>query len=270
MQITVKAFFCLSILAGFCACKNSTPSTRQFIETGYMDSSVKPGDNFYRFVNGKWLDTVVIPPTETNMGSAHELYNSTKNHIKSILDSVSSTSQTKGSIEQKVGDFYGSGMDTMTIEKRGYDPVKPYLQQINNLTDANSVMQFEAQRHKEGFNYIAGMGVLPDDKNSNMNIAVFYQTGIGLPDRDYYFKTDEASVAIQNAYKKYMLQIFTMTGSDSATAAKKVTAVYDLEKQLAENHRTRVQLRDPQSNYNKYAVSELDKQMPNFGWSSFF
>ncbi|MGI8637973.1 MAG: M13 family peptidase, partial [Segetibacter sp.] len=160
-------------------------------------------------------------------------------------------------------------MDTTTIEKRGYDPVKPFLQQINALTDAKSIMQFEAQRHKEGFNYIAAMGVSPDEKNSSMNIAVFYQTGLGLPDRDYYFKNDAATTAIQEAYKKYMQKIFIMTGYDSVTAHKKMEAVYDLEKKLAESHRTRVQLRDPQSNYNKSAVTDLNKQMPVFDWSSF-
>ncbi|HSU52020.1 MAG TPA: M13 family metallopeptidase [Segetibacter sp.] len=269
MKINLTFSSSLLFLLCFCACKNSKTSERNFVKTAYIDSAVKPGDNFFRYVNGHWLDTVAIPPTETSMGSFLELYNRTKNHLKLILDSVSSTSQSKGSIEQKVGDFYGSGMDTATIEKRGYDPIKPLLQQINGLTDAKSIMQFEAQRHKEGFSYIAAMGVSPDEKNSSMNIAVFYQTGIGLPDRDYYFKNDAATTAIQEAYKKYMQQIFTMTGYDSVTAHKKMEAVYDLEKKLAESHRTRVQLRDPQSNYNKSAVADLNKQMPVFGWSSF-
>jgi putative endopeptidase len=269
MKISLRSFFSPLILLGLCGCKNTNTTDRQFIKTAFIDSSVKPGDNFFRFVNGRWLDTVAIPPTETSMGSFLELYNTTKGHVRSILDSVSTTSQSKGSIEQKVGDFYGSGMDTVTIEKRGYDPVKPFLQQISALTDAKSIMQFEAQRNKEGFSYIAAMGVSPDEKHSSMNIAVFHQTGIGLPDRDYYFKNDPTTTAIQEAYKKYMRRIFTLTGEDSVTAIKKVNAVYELEKQLAESHRTRVQLRDPQSNYNKKSVAELSKQMPVFDWSSF-
>jgi putative endopeptidase len=265
----LTGFSFLVVLLCWQACKSNEASNRKFIQTAYIDSAVKPGDNFFRFVNGRWLDTVVIPATETGQGSFLDLYNRTKQHLKLILDSVSSNPQTKGSIEQKVGDFYGSGMDSATIEKRGFDPVRPYLQQIHRLTDAKSILQFEAQRHKEGFNYIAAMGVSPDEKNSSMNIAVFYQTGIGLPDRDYYFKTDAATTDIQKAYKTYMQKIFTMTGDDSVTANKKVQAVYDLEKKLAESHRTRVELRDPQSNYNKSAVADLNKQMPVFDWASF-
>lgn len=241
----------------------------KFIETGFMDSTVKPGDDFFRFVNGKWLKTAVIPPTETSLGSFLDLYNTTKANVKLILDSVSTVKQSAGSLEQKVGDLYAAGMDSVTIEKRGFQPVQPYLQQINALTDAKSIMQFEAQRHKDGFSYVAAMYIGADDKNSKMNIAAFGQTGIGLPDRDYYFKTDAATTAIQNAYKKYMRKIFTMTGDDSVAAGKKAEAVYMLEKQIAASHRTRVQLRDPQSNYNKRAVADLNKQMPVFGWSSF-
>src|SRR4051812_24553027 len=96
--------------------------TQKFIETAYMDSSVKPGDNFFLFVNGRWLKTAVVPPTETGIGAFLDLYNRTKANLKLILDSVSSNEQPKGSLEQKVGDFYASGMDSATIEKRGYDP----------------------------------------------------------------------------------------------------------------------------------------------------
>ncbi len=259
----------LVLLLGVYSCNGVKSTDKKFIETSYMDSSVKPGDNFFLFINGRWLKTAVIPSTETGIGSFLDVYNTTKEHLKLILDSVSNVPQSKGSIEQKVGDFYASGMDSGTIEKRGYDPIKPILQQINTLTDSKSIMQFEAQRHKEGFSYIAAMNIGADDKNSSMNIAAFYQTGIGLPDRDYYFKTDAATTAIQTAYKTYMRKTFMMTGDDSATAVKKVEAVYALEKQIAESHRTRVQLRDPQSNYNKMAVADLTKQMPVFDLSSF-
>ena len=269
MKITLISFSSLAVLLGIYAYKNDPVPIRKFIETGYMDSSVKPGDNFYLFVNGKWLKTATIPPTESGIGSFLDVYNGTKGHLRSILDSVSTVPQTKGSLEQKVGDFYASGMDSVTIEKRGYEPIKPYLQQVNNFTDAKSILQFEEQMQKENLSFIAALGIGADDKNSSMNIAAFYQTGLGLPDRDYYFKTDAATVAIQQAYKTYIQKVFMLTGDDSAAASKKVAVVYALEKQMAESHRTNVELRDPQSNYNKIAVAELDKKMPVFGWSSF-
>lgn len=269
MKIAWVGFSSLLVLFGLYSYRNDIKVKQKFIQTDYMDSSVKPGDNFYLFVNGKWIKNTTIPPTESGVGSFLDVYNGTKGHLRSILDSVSKFPQPKGSIEQKVGDFYASGMDSVTIEQRGYQPLQPYFEQINGLTDAKSIMKFEAQRHKEGFSYIAGMAIGADDKNSSMNIAAFYQTGLGLPDRDYYFKTDEATIAIQNAYKNYMQKTFMLTGDDSVTAAKKVAEVYALEKQMAESHRTNVQLRDPQSNYNKMAVADLDKKMPAISWSSF-
>ncbi len=110
------------------------------------------------------------------------------------------------------------------------------------------------------------MGWAPDNKNSNLNIAHIYQTGIGLPERDYYFRTDAPSVAIQQAYKLYLAKLFQLTGSDSATASKDADIVYNIDKQLAGSHRTNIELRDVNANYNKMAVSTLIKKQPNIGW----
>ncbi len=266
----ISAILCFAIIY---SCNemstNNSEQKQKFIETENMDSTVKPGDNFYMFVNGKWIKNAQIPATESGVGAFLDLYNRTKENIKTILVDAAKGNAAAGSIEQKVGDLYASGMDSATIDKLGYEPVKPYLQKIDALTDAKSIMQFEAESQKENTGYVTGMYVAPDDKNSSMNIAVFYQTGLGLPDRDYYFKTDAATLAIQQAYKTYMQKAFTLTGDDSATAVKKVEAVYELEKQMAASHRTNVELRDPQTNYNKLAVADLDKNMPVVSWSVF-
>ena len=235
-----------------------------------MDSSVKPGDNFFLYVNGKWLKTAVIPPSESGTGAFLDVYNVTKDHLHMILDSVSKSGFDKGSVAQQTGDFYTSGMDTVTIEKLGYEPVKPVLAQIAALTDAHSIMQFAAHQATEENNLLIDSYIGADDKNSSMNIAAFFQTGLGLPDRDYYFKSDAATEKIQKAYQTYIQKIFILTGDDSATAAKKMTEVYGLEKDIAASHRTNVQLRDPQSNYNKRAIAALDKEMPLIGWKTLF
>ncbi|KAI9430015.1 Neprilysin [Russula earlei] len=252
----------------FTACTNNDTTNRKFIETGNIDSSVKPGDDFYKFVNGKWLDTATIPSTETGVGSFLDVYNRTKEHVKTILEEAAKGGSAAGSIEQKVGDFYASGMDSVTIEKLGYDPVKPTLQKISALKDPKDVMQFVAEQQTLGNGMLFGQGFAADDKNSSMNIAVYSQGGLGLPDRDYYFKTDPTSLAIIKAYQEYMHKIFMLTGSDSATATKEVAIVYELEKQLASSHRTAIELRDPQSNYNKLAVAQLDQQEPTFAWKT--
>lgn len=251
------------------SCKQETKTTQQkFIETSQLDSSVKPGDNFFLFVNGKWLQKAEIPATESSIGSFLDIYNRTKDHIKTILDSVSKATNTAGSIEQKVGDFYASGMDSATIEKRGYEPIKPYLQKIDGLTNSKDIMQFVAEQQALNNNLLFSMGVGADEKNSSMNIALFYQGGLGLPDRDYYFKTDASTQEIVKAYKAYIQKLFTLTGTDSVAAAKNAETIFAFEKQMAGSHRTNVELRDPQSNYHKLAVTELDKQQPVFAWTT--
>ncbi len=268
MKQKLLALSVLLSFAGIYSCKtgSSDNSEQKFITTANMDSSVKPGDDFFMYVNGKWIKNALIPPTESGVGSFLDVYNVTKGHVHSILDSVAKGGFEKGSIAQKVGDFYASAMDSAAIEKLGYDPIKPRLQQIAAFTDAKSVLAFEGQMQTTGYQYIVASGIGSDQKNSNMNILNTGQAGLGLPDRDYYFRTDPATVGIQNAYKAYMKKTFMMLGDDSVTAAKKVAVVYALETEIAKSHRTNVELRDPQSNYNKMAVADMDKKEPNIAW----
>ncbi len=248
----------------------ATEAPKHFIDTSTMDLSVKPGDNFFDYVNGGWYKKTTILPTESSAGAALDLYNRTKEHIHSILDSVAKGGFANGSIEQKVGDFYASGMDSATIEKLGYDPLKPTLQKIDAIKDAAGIMNFVADETVEGNNIVVALGIGPDQKNSAVNIAGASQTGLGLPDRDYYFKNDPATLGVVKAYQTYVQKIFTLTGDDSVTAAKKMMAVYNLEKAMAGSHRTTVELRDPQKNYNKTALKDLDSKMPVIGWSVLF
>jgi len=243
---------------------------RKFIETANMDSSVKPSDNFYLYVNGSWLKKSEIPATESRIGSFLDLYNSTKERLKGILNTVSKGGFPVGSIEQKVGDFYASGMDSAAIEKRGFDPIKPILKEIDGIKDVKGLTAFLAKEQTENTGILYNLYVGADDKNSSMNILGFAQGGLGLPDRDYYFKTDAATLAIQKAYQAYLTKLFVLTGLDSVSASKKSSTIYDLEKQIAASHRTNVELRDPQSNYNKMSVANLQKSMPNFDWNGLF
>lgn len=268
-RLSILIIFLASLFFMVSSCSNhtddSTPA-KEYLDMADMDSSVKPGDDFYLYANGRWLKTAEIPPTESSVGSFLNIYNRTKTNIRSILDSVSSSKNADGSIEQKVGDFYASGLDSATIEKLGFDPVKIYLQQIDSIKDIQGVLHFAARQTTSENSLLISQNIGADEKNSALNIAIYTQAGLGLPDRDYYFKTDAATKKIVTAYQAYLSKLFHLTGDDSATAAKKVIAVYDLEKQMAASHRSNVELRDPQSNYNKIAVSDLNKKMPLIGW----
>src|SRR5690349_21627780 len=165
-----------------CNTPASPVKTKEFINKSNIDSSIKPGDNFFLFVNGKWLKSAVIPPSESSVGAGLELFDRTKANLHHILDSLSKEKFSAGSIEQKTGDFYASGMDSASIEKSGYDPVKPYLQKIAALKNAGDVLQFVEEQQTNNNNLLFSMSVGADEKNSAYNIAIFTQGGLGLPD----------------------------------------------------------------------------------------
>ena len=240
---------------------------RRTLSLQYIDSSIKPGDDFYMYANGKWYDTATILPTESRAGARIDMDYTTRAHIKDILETAATSHRASGTIEQKVGDFFASGMDTNTIEKRGYQPVQKVLAQVNALKTAKDVMRFVAKQYTSFNGMLIGLYVGPDDKSSMNYLLQFYQAGLGLPDRDYYFKIDAATLDVVKAYQAYVTKLFMLTGDNAAEALRHMNTVYALEKQMALSHRTNVELRDPQVNYNKIAVADLDKRMPFIGWN---
>lgn len=241
---------------------------KKFVDIAGIDFSIKPGDNFFRFVNGRWYDTAKIAADQSGVGSYSFMNIPQKLLLQNILDSVSKSKNTMGSVEQKVGDFYSSGMDTITINQRGYQPVKPILARIGIIRDVPSMMKFIATELKTGKSSIIGFGVYPDNKNSNVNIAHVSQTGTGLPEKAYYFKTDSPTLRVQQAYKKYISTLFQLTGSDVITANKNADIAYSIEKQNAASHKTNIELRDVQANYHKVAVADINQKQANIGWSA--
>lgn len=254
------------ILLVLASCDKPQTPEKSFVDVPGIDTSIKPGDNFFRYVNGKWYDTARIADDQSGVGSYMFLNIPQKKLLQHILDSVSSISNTPGSIEQKVGDFYASGMDTTTINQRDDEPLQPIFKRIDDITDPSGVISFTASESKFGNGSLLAFYVFPDNENSGVNIAHVYQTGIGLPDRDYYFKTDAATIGIQDAYKKYLTTIFQLTGTDATTSTKHAEIVYGIEKALATSHKTNVALRDIHANYNKIAVADLSKKHSNMHW----
>lgn len=259
-----RCSFCLVL------CFAITATLAQNVSISDMDSSVKPGDDFFMHVNGKWYNSVEIPSTQSGVGSYSFLNFPQRIRLQGILDSVSTTQNIMGSIEQKVGDFYASGMDTQTINKRGYQPVKPLLKRINGIRNIPSLMQYITEQTTANNYSIIGFRVGPDIKKSSVNIINLGQTGLGLPERDYYFRTDASTLAVQDAYKNYVTTLLTLTGIDASKAAKMSTAVYGIEKKLADSHKTNIERRNVQENYNKFAVTEIAAKQPNIGWATYF
>ncbi|RYE19562.1 MAG: M13 family peptidase, partial [Sphingobacteriaceae bacterium] len=252
----------------FSICNSSYAQRKSFVDVVGIDRQIKPGDNFFRFVNGRWYDTVKIAGDQSGVGSYSFMNIPQKKLLQNILDSVSKTRNTMGSTEQKVGDFYASGMDITTINQRGYGPIKPILSRIDTISNVPSLMKFLTTELRSGNRSVIGFGISPDNKHSGINIAHLYQAGIGLPDRDYYFKTDSSTLHIQQAYKKYMSTLFQLTGNNPGAAAKNADIAYGIEKQIAASHKTNVELRDVGANYHRTAVRSIAKTQDNIGWTT--
>tara|TARA_R110001599_G_scaffold108637_1_gene271787 strand:+ start:35674 stop:37683 length:2010 start_codon:yes stop_codon:yes gene_type:complete len=260
-----KALYFSFILLVLISCTTENSSVNNKIDFEGITESIKPGDNFFAHVNKKWLDTAVIAEDQVGVGSYSFLNIPQKKLLENILTDVSTTIQKEGSIEQKVGDFYSSGLDTKTINNLGYQPIKPILKEIDNIKNVSGLMAFVTKEITSGNYSIIGMGVSPDNENSSVNILHFGQAGLGLPDRDYYFKSDSVTVAIQNAYKNYLTTLFTL--SENKTPKEKAATVYAIEKKIAASHKTRIERRNVKANYNKMAVAKINKSQSNIGWS---
>jgi putative endopeptidase len=262
---------CLAILfIWLIACRHqsggSSFATREpavFIDKSAMDTTTSPGENFFLYANGNWLNKTQIPKSESGWGTFYILWESNENKIHSILTEAATHDDTIGSIEQKVGDFFTSGMDTAAIERVGYNPLKPQLVKINAVKDYKGLVKLAADGFKAGNGFLFNFYVSPDDRNSAINRAHFDETGLELPNRDYYFKEDSASKKIRAAYKKYIIKIFTLIGVDAARAVKKADAVFKLETMIASAHLTPVELRDAVKSYHKFRVSDFQKQIPD-------
>ncbi len=245
-----------------------------------MDTSVKPGDDFYRYANGTWLKNNPVPPEYSRWGSFNELIEKNNDALHEIAEKAAGLApkeKNEPKLEkaatadvQKVGDFYASGMDEQKIDEAGVKPLQDEMKRIDAMKDRDDLTKEIAHLHGMGVGGLFGFTSGQDDKNSTMVIAQAYQGGLGLPDRDYYTKTDDASKKLRDEYVAHVAKVFTLLGESEAEAAAHAKTVMDVETSLAKPARTRVELRDPQKNYNKMTQAQLQKLMPDFKWDEYF
>lgn len=255
------------ILMGSCNTDKKTESDvaerTVFLDTAGMDKSVSPGEDFFLYANGKWMKETEIPATQTGWGSFYTLYEDNQKHLRGILENAAKEDNASNTASQKVAGLYESGMDTLAIEKLGYDPVKSLLSKIDAVKDYKQLISLAADGYKDGEGFLFGVYVGPDDRISTKNAVNLFQSGLGLPNREYYFNADSATQNIRKQYVKYIVKLFTLTGTDEASAAKQADAILNLETEIAASHFTPVELRDPVRNYNKYAVTDFQKEIPD-------
>src|SRR5437867_6723889 len=256
LLIIVAFFFCLLSLGAQSAPqieKNPPP-----LDPQNMDTSVKPQDDFFMYADGGWIKRTEIPPEYSRWGGFNELIERNNDALHTIAEKAVNTrvDPRLAPEVQKVGDYYASGMDEKTIEAVRTKPLDDEFKRIEAIKDRNDLLKEIACLHDFGVGVLFGFGSGQDAKDSTHEIAQAAQGGLGMPDRDYYTKTDEASKKLRDQYVEHVTKMLTLLGEPAGTAAEQARKILALETKLAESSRTRVELRDPQKNYNKMPVRQ--------------
>jgi putative endopeptidase len=273
----MKSFFA-TIISLFCAfgllagpqpqiAQNQPP-----LDPKNMDTSVKPGDDFFRYANGAWIKRTEIPPEYSRWGAFNELIERNNDALHAIAEKASKTPvDPKLAPEtQKVGDYYASGMDEKTIEAMRTKPLQDEFNKIEMIKDRQDVLAEIAHLHTIGVNAFFDFGAGQDAKDSTRDIAQAVQGGLGMPDRDYYTKQDADMKEKREKYVAHVAKMLTLLGEPADKASDDAKKILALETKLAQASRTRVQLRDPIKNYNKMGVRQLQDLTPDWNWSDYF
>lgn len=261
----------LAIVALIASCKSAEKKEAEAkgdILIMNRDTTVNPADDFFAYVNGGWIKNNPIPGDETGWGIANLVQEELYKRLLHINEEALKKNAKSGT-DQQIGDFWFSAMDTVGIEKAGISPLKAELDKIAALQTPKDVMAQAAHMHTYGVGVFFGEGVSQDAMNSEVMAYYMSQGGLGLPNRDYYFNTDERTTKIRNEYPKYIAKAFGLMGVDSTTANAKAKAIVAMETKLAQASRKLEALRDPYANYNKIAISNLKSISPTIEWPAY-
>ena len=228
-----------------------------------LDKSVKPADDFYQFATGGWQKNHPLPAAYSRYGSFDLLQEDNNKRINSILSDLQKKSYKKGTIEQKLSDFYKQALDVETRNKAGIAPVKPVLDEMEAAQSKADLEKLQLKYAAQGYGVSFGSYFGADEKNASQNILSIGQGGLTLGQKDYYVNNDKATVAIREAYKKYIQKMFQLYGFSAEQAAQKQQAVFQHETMLALVSKSMTELRDPQANYNKMTLQEFKANYPN-------
>lgn len=231
----------------------------------HIDSSISPGKDFFAFANNNWFKKHPIPGTESSYGIFKVIQDTINNSIKNICEKALYTKAAFGTAEQKIGDFYASGMDTNNINKVGVDAISTPLKRIETINSIPSLMKIVAYLQTVGVSPMFSFYINKDDKISSKNAVFLWQGGLGLPERDYYFNSDTRTAKIREAYKQHLQKMFVLSGGAKEGAVNYSATIWKIEESMAKVSRKLEDLRDPQSNYNKMPVAEASKMMKDVG-----
>jgi putative endopeptidase len=263
---SVLVLFTVSVLT---ACNSKNDIQKPDVLTANMDTTIAPSQDFFMYANGGWIKRNPIPGDQGSWTIGHLVVEENLKRLREISEKADSANAAKGTVEQKIGDFWATAMDSVKIEQRGLQPLQPYLDKIAAINDIKSLVATVAELKRIGSSTLFSDYVLQDDKNSEVMAYRLNQGGIGLPEREYYFKTDSATEKIRAAYIKYIAKVLTMSGENSDSANKSAQNILALETSMAKASRKIEDLRDTYRNYNKMAITELGTISKNVDWPNF-
>ncbi len=250
---------------------DALPPPSKSLSVADMDPKVEACVDFYQYAVGGWLEKNPIPSDRPRWGSFDELRQRTQDNLLKVLEGLAADkSSPAGSDERKLGDFYGACMDEAAIEAAGVKPIEPELAKISGIKSLPALRKEVGRLQAMGVNVLFAFGSEEDRKDSSKVIAAALQGGLGLPDQEYYTKTDAKSVELRAKYVAHVQKVLELSGEAPAKAAVDAKAIMAVETKLAEVSQNKVDIRDPDKTYHLMTLPAFSKESPSFGWPSYF
>ncbi len=272
MKNAIVSLFVGSILVS-CSPEKREEATEKAVglELNNMDTTVRAQDDFFRFVNGGWIARTAIPTDRGSWGSFNELREKNNQILLDVVKNASvNPDYIEGTDQRKAADFFSVGMDSTLAESVGIKPLQETLNKIDAIKNKNDLQSYLIDQELEGGGAFFGFAVFPDLKDSKKMGAYLGSGGIGLPERDYYLKTDQKSKETRDKYKAYTSKMLALTGTEEGKAKKSAERILALEGQLAKSMLTKEETRDPVKQYNKKSIRELTALTPSVNWPVYF
>ena len=241
------------------------------IDTSLMDRSVDPAQDFFRFVNGRWLDQTEIPADRERWGSFDELRKNTDAQTLAVLKKAASNNAYSPTSDQaKAARFFAVAMDSAALQRLGTQPIEPWLRRIDQIKSVEDVIAYEKRALPYGLSSLLGLSISSNPKNSNVKALYFNGGDLGLPDRDYYLDQDEASVERRKKYEEHMANMLQFTGVSEADAQNAASRILEFETAIAKTKMDKVERRDPYKRYNPHTLAQMSEQVPQLDWAAFY
>lgn len=240
------------------------------LDVSVIDTTFDPAEDFFHYSNNGWMKMHPLPADESSYGTFNQLRKETSIKVQTLLEELAKSKYEKGTVEQKIGDFYALGMDTAKIEEQGLQPLKPEFDRIASISTIedvqNQIAHFHLYQIASTFSFYAST----DIKNSGMNIGLIAQGGLGMADRDYYVNEDDRSEELRKAYILHLEKMLVFSGFSKEKAENGAQTIMNIESRLAHASMTRFESRDPHATYNKMTQEKIAELYSNFNWNSYF